>query len=284
MEVVETVERFREALDGERGSGRTVGLVPTMGALHDGHVSLVRRAVQECDAVATTIFVNPLQFAPHEDLDRYPRQLEVDGSIAEAAGSEYLFVPSQREMYPREPLVRVTVAVMEDGLEAASRPGHLDGVATVVTKLFAIAGPCRAYFGEKDHEQLEVVRGLVVDLSLPVEVIACPTVRAPDGLALSSRNAYLTDAERRAAPVLFRALSAGKVCIEAGELDPSAVSGVMRDVVATEPSFRLDYAEARPGDGEWRLFVAARLGTTRLIDTIAVPLGAVPLRAVPVGR
>ncbi|MBA2752362.1 MAG: pantoate--beta-alanine ligase [Actinobacteria bacterium] len=284
MEVVETVDRFRRALDGERCSGRTVGLVPTMGALHDGHVSLVRRAVQECDAVATTIFVNPLQFAPHEDLDRYPRDLEGDGSIAEAAGSEYLFVPSQREMYPREPLARVTVAVMEDGLEAASRPGHLDGVATVVTKLFAIAGPCRAYFGEKDHEQLEVVRGLVVDLSLPVEVIACPTVRAPDGLALSSRNAYLTDAERRAAPVLFRALSAGKVCIEAGELDPSAVSGVMRDVVATEPSFRLDYAEARPGDGEWRLFVAARLGTTRLIDTIAVPLGAVPLRAVPVGR
>jgi len=181
-------------------------------------------------------------------------------------------------------LARVTVAVMEDGLEAASRPGHLDGVATVVTKLFAIAGPCRAYFGEKDYEQLEVVRGLIVDLSLPVEVIACPTVRTPDGLALSSRNAYLTDTERRAAPVLYRALSAGKACIEAGERDPAAVSRIMKDVFATEPSVRLDYAEARPGDGEWRLFVAARLGTTRLIDTLAVPLGAVHLRAVPVGR
>jgi len=284
MEVVETVERFREALDGERCSGRTVGLVPTMGALHDGHVSLVRRAVQECDAVATTIFVNPLQFGPHEDLDRYPRDLDGDRSIAEAAGCEYLFLPSQLEMYSREPLTRVTVAVMEDGLEAASRPGHLDGVATVVTKLFAIAGPCRAYFGDKDYEQLEVVRGLIVDLSLPVEVIACPTVRAPDGLALSSRNAYLTDTERRAAPVLYRALSAGKACIEAGERDPAAVSRIMKDVFATEPSVRLDYAEARPGDGEWRLFVAARLGTTRLIDTLAVPLGAVHLRAVPVGR
>jgi pantoate--beta-alanine ligase len=277
MEVVETVERFRRALDGERCSGRTIGLVPTMGALHDGHVSLVRRAAQECDAVATTIFVNPLQFAPHEDLDRYPRDLDGDRSMAEAGGSDYLFVPSRQEMYPREPLIRVTVVTMEDGLEAASRPGHLDGVATVVTKLFALAGPCRAYFGEKDHEQLEVVRGLVVDLSLPVEVIACPTVRAPDGLALSSRNAYLTDAERSAAPVLYRALSAGRVCIEAGERDPAAVSRVIRDLVGTEPSVRLDYAEARPGDGEWRLFMAARLGTTRLIDTIAVSLGADPV-------
>ncbi len=282
MELVHTVEGFRKALDGERCAGRTIGLVPTMGALHDGHLSLVRRAVQECDAVATTIFVNPLQFAPGEDLDRYPRDLERDRSLAEAAGSRYLFAPSEREIYPREPLARVTAAAIEDSLEATSRPGHLDGVATVVTKLFALAGPCRAYFGEKDYQQLAVVRGLVIDLSFPVEVVACPTVRAPDGLALSSRNAYLTDAERRAAPVLYRALSAGEACIESGERDPTTVSRVMRDFVGTEPSVRVDYAEARPGDQEWRLFVAAWVGTTRLIDNIAVPVGAGPLGAGPV--
>lgn len=284
MQVIETVGGFRKALDGERCSGRTIGLVPTMGALHDGHVSLVGRAVQECDVVATTIFVNPLQFAPHEDLDRYPRDLERDRSIAEAAGSSYLFVPSEQEMYPREPLVRVTVAAMEDGLEAASRPGHLAGVATVVTKLFALVGACRAYFGEKDYQQLEVVRALVTDLSFPVEVVACPTMRAPDGLALSSRNAYLTGAERRAAPVLHRALSAAKGCLEGGERDPAVVTRVMRDLVGAEPSIRLDYAEARPGDREWRLFVAAHLGSTRLIDTLAVPIGAVPIGAVPFGH
>ncbi len=277
MEVVETVERFRKALDAERCSGRTVGLVPTMGALHDGHVSLVRRAAEQCDVVATTIFVNPLQFAPHEDLTRYPRDLEGDGAIAEAAGSDYLFVPSGREMYPREPLARVTVAAMVDGQEAVSRPGHLDGVATVVTKLFALTGPCRAYFGDKDHQQLEVARGLVTDLSLPVEVVACPTVRAPDGLALSSRNSYLTDAERAAAPVLYRALSAGRACIEAGQRDPAEVNRVMTDLIATAPSVRVDYVEARRENEEWRLSVAAHVGTTRLLDTIAVPLGSVPV-------
>jgi pantoate--beta-alanine ligase len=281
MELHETAATFRAALDAERCSGRTIGLVPTMGALHEGHLSLVRRAAQECDVVATTLFVNPLQFDRHEDLDRYPRDLEGDRSVAEAAGSDHLFVPSEREMYPREPLARVTVNPTEDGLEAASRPGHLDGVATVVTKLFALSGPCRAYFGEKDHQQLEVVRALVVDLSFPVEVVACPTVRAPDGLALSSRNAYLTAAERRVAPVLYRALSAGEACLEAGERDPAAVSRVMRELIGSEPTVRLDYAEARAGDREWRLFVAAHLGAARLIDTIAVSVDAVPGGAVP---
>ncbi|HSH58833.1 MAG TPA: pantoate--beta-alanine ligase [Acidimicrobiales bacterium] len=283
MHVIETAATFRAALDGERCSGRRVGLVPTMGALHDGHASLVRRAAKECDVVATTIFVNPLQFGPDEDLERYPRDLEGDRSAAEAAGSDYLFVPSEREMYPREPLARVTVTTTEDGPEAASRPGHLDGVATVVTKLFALTGPCRAYFGEKDHEQLEVVRALAADLSFPVEVVACPTVRAPDGLAQSSRNAYLTADERRAAPVLYRALRAGKACIESGERDPAVVSRVMSDLVGSGPTVHLDYAEARPGDAEWRLFLAAHVGVARLIDTIAVPIGAVPGGAVPVG-
>ncbi len=284
MELHGTVDGFRAALDGERCSGRTIGLVPTMGALHDGHLSLVRRAAKECDVVATTIFVNPLQFGPDEDLERYPRDLEGDRSAAEAAGSDYLFVPSEREMYPREPKAHVTVTTTEDGLEAASRPGHLDGVATVVTKLFALTGPCRAYFGEKDHEQLEVVRALVTDLSFPVEVVSCPTVRAPDGLALSSRNAYLTADERHAAPVLYRALEAGQACLESGERDPTVVSRVMSDLVGTEPSVRLVYAEARPGDVEWRLFVAAHVGVARLIDTLAVPVCAAPVDTVTAGR
>jgi pantoate--beta-alanine ligase len=277
VELVEAVERFRKALDAERCSGHTIGLVPTMGALHDGHASLVHRAAAQCDIVAMTVFVNPLQFAPHEDLARYPRDLVRDRSLAEASGVDYLFAPNDEEMYPEEVLTRVTVAPVEEGLEAASRPGHLDGVATVVAKLFALAGPCRAYFGEKDHQQLEVVRRLAMDLSFPVEVVACPTVRASDGLALSSRNAYLTEAERGVAPVLFRALSAGRSRVEAGERDPAVVGRVMREVVETEPSVQLDYAEARQGDDQWRLFVAARLGTTRLTDTLAVPLGGVPV-------
>ena len=272
MELMETVESFRKALDAERCMGRTVGLVPTMGSLHEGHLSLMRRAVAECDVAAATLFVNPLQFAPGEDLDRYPRDLEGDRSLAAGAGVQYLFAPRVEEMYPSEVLTRVSVARLSEGLEGAARPGHLDGVATVVAKLFAIAGPCRAYFGEKDHQQLEVVRRLVVDLSFPVEVVECPTVRASDGLALSSRNAYLSGPERRAAPVLYRALLAGRDRIEAGERQAAAVVRVMREVLEAEPLVRVDYAEARAGPGGWRLYVAARLGAARLIDTIAVPV------------
>ncbi|MDQ3575374.1 MAG: pantoate--beta-alanine ligase [Actinomycetota bacterium] len=272
MQVLESTESFRKALDSERCSGRTIGLVPTMGAMHDGHVSLMRRAGEECDVVAATIFVNPLQFGPHEDLDRYPRDLERDRAMADAAGVDYLFAPTDEEMYPRAPCTRVTVVGSDQGLEAASRPGHLEGVATVVTKLFALAGPCRAYFGEKDHEQLEVVRRLASDLSFPVQVTACPTVRAPDGLALSSRNAYLSEEERRVAPVLYRALRTGAARVEAGERDPAAVRRAMRAVVESEALAELDYAETRQGEQEWRLFVAARVGTTRLIDNVGVPV------------
>ncbi|MGH9151905.1 MAG: pantoate--beta-alanine ligase, partial [Acidimicrobiales bacterium] len=206
MELFDTVAAFRAALDGERAAGRTVGLVPTMGALHDGHLSLVRRAGAECDAVAATIFVNPLQFGPTEDLATYPRDPAGDAALAEAAGVAHLFAPPEEAMFPVAPLTTVHVAVLTEGGEGASRPGHFDGVATIVAKLFAIAGPCRAYFGEKDWQQLRVVHRLAADLSLPVEVVACPTVREPDGLALSSRNRHLSPDERRAAAVLHRAL------------------------------------------------------------------------------
>ncbi len=275
--VIESVEVFRKVLDAERGAGRRVGLVPTMGALHDGHLSLVRRAAAECDTVAVTVFVNPLQFGPGEDLERYPRDLDGDVVLASAAGATHLFAPSVAEMYADEVLTTVRVARLGEGLEEAARPGHLGGVATVVAKLFAMTGPCRAYFGEKDYQQLLVVRRMAADLSYPVEVVACPTVREADGLALSSRNAYLSPDERRAAAVLYRCLVAGRAAVEAEEEDPAVVRSAMAEIVASEPGARLDYAEVRaagtlePLDrvvGDVRLLVAARVGPARLIDNL----------------
>lgn len=271
MELIGTVAGFRRALDAERAAGRAVGLVPTMGALHDGHLSLVRRAAAECDEVAATVFVNPLQFTAADDLASYPRDLDGDAAKAAAAGVGYLFAPSGEEMFPEPPLTTVAVAGVSEGREGASRPGHFTGVATVVAKLFAVAGPCRAYFGEKDHQQLEVVRRMAADLSFPVEVVACPTVREPDGLALSSRNARLSPAERAAAPVLYRALRAGLDLAAAGGRDPAAIGRRMAGIVEAEPLAELDYAEAVDGAGGLRLFVAARIGTTRLIDNLEVP-------------
>jgi pantoate--beta-alanine ligase len=260
--VVDSIDRLRKEL---AGKGR-VGFVPTMGYLHEGHASLMRRARAENDVVVASIFVNPLQFGPAEDLAAYPRDLERDTAIAAGAGVDYLFVPSAEEMYPGgRPSTTVTVAGVSEGMEGASRPSHFAGVATVVAKLLAIVGPCRAYFGEKDFQQLMVVRRLVADLSLPVEVVGCPTVREPDGLAMSSRNVYLSADERRAATVLHRALLAGAA---ASDLDRARAA--MAEVVAAEPLATLDYAEAIEQPGEVRLLVAARVGSTRLIDNMGV--------------
>jgi len=278
VQVMDTIAAFRKALDQERAAGRTVGLVPTMGYLHEGHASLMRRAASDCDVVAVTIFVNPLQFGANEDLDAYPRDLDGDLTRAEDNGVGYVFTPSVREMYPRPVLTNVRVNEVSEVLDGRSRPGHFDGVATVVAKLFAIAGPCRAYFGEKDFQQLSVVRRMAEDLSLPVDVIGCPTVREPDGLAMSSRNAYLTAEERAVAATLHRALDAGRRLIEeGGERRPEAVRAAMATVVGAEPSFELDYAEVVDASdlttpatlsGELRLLIAARLGRARLIDNI----------------
>ncbi|HUS60694.1 MAG TPA: pantoate--beta-alanine ligase [Acidimicrobiales bacterium] len=275
MQVHETIDGFRKALDAERAAGRTVGLVPTMGFLHAGHASLMARAAAECDIAAATIFVNPLQFAPHEDLDAYPRDIEGDLATASAAGVAHAFTPSLNEMFPGEVATSIHVTGVSEAMEGASRPGHFDGVATVVAKLFAIAGPCRAYFGEKDYQQLAVIRRMVDDLALPVTVVACETVRDATGLALSSRNAYLSDDERRAAAVLSRALRAGLDLIAAGVRDADAVRVAIVDEVEGEPRADLDYAAVvdaatlRPIQqisGEVRLLVAARVGATRLID------------------
>jgi pantoate--beta-alanine ligase len=283
LTTVDTIAHLRELLDAGRAGGRTVGFVPTMGYLHDGHASLLRAARHETDTVLLSIFVNPLQFGPSEDLDAYPRDLAGDVAVAEAAGADLVFAPSTREMYPEPVLTTVSVAQVSQPMEGRTRPTHFDGVATVVAKLFGIVGPCRAYFGEKDFQQLAVVRRLVADLSLPVEVIGCPTVREPDGLAMSSRNVYLSPDERAAAPILHQALVAGRRAIEAGERDPAEVRAVMVDVLGTEPLAELDYAEIvdaatfavpDPLVGTLRLLVAARFGGARLIDNVGADVGA----------
>lgn len=286
MKVETAVAAMTATLEAERATGRRVGLVPTMGALHPGHAALIRRAADECDVVVVSVFVNPLQFGPTEDFERYPRDLDADVALAAAAGATHLFAPTVAQMYPSPVATTVSVAGLTDTMEGAHRPGHFDGVATVVAKLFAIAGPCRAYFGEKDYQQLLVVRRMAADLSFPVEVVACPTEREPDGLARSSRNAYLSPAERRAAPVLHRALQAAAEAAGAGVSDPAGLRRVMAEVLATEPDVVLDYAEAVdagslavpdgafPAGSDIRLLVAARLGATRLIDNLAATVAA----------
>jgi pantoate--beta-alanine ligase len=268
MRVLDRGDQLRKELDTARAGGRTVGLVPTMGFLHEGHASLIRRSAAECDVTAVTVFVNPLQFSPSEDLDSYPADLDHDVAVAGDAGAHVLFAPPVDDMYPGGP-PGVTVHVDGvDTLEGASRPGHFDGVATVVAKLFNLAGPCRAYFGEKDWQQLEVVRRLGADLSFPVEVVGCPTVREPDGLACSSRNVRLSPAEREAATVLYRALTTAALAVAAGECDPEVVRRLMVNIVAKEPLATLDYAEFLPD----RLLIAAKVGGVRLIDNLGVSL------------
>lgn len=296
MEVHETKASFRAALEAARGDGATVGLVPTMGALHDGHLSLARRSRVERTTTALTIFVNPLQFGAGEDLASYPRHLERDLALCRAAGVDHVLAPSVEEVYPRPMLTTIHVAQLGETMEGAARPGHFDGMATVVVKLFALAGPCAAYFGEKDFQQLAIVRRLASDLDLPVEVVGCPIVREPDGLAMSSRNVYLTPEERAAAPVLHRALQAGAAAVRAGARDVAVVRAAMASVVESEPLARLEYAEVVDPDTlraperlgppggpagrgpeaepdrarELRLLVAARLGRPRLLDNLGV--------------
>ncbi len=279
MRVISTIAELRSALAGERRADRSIGLVPTMGYLHAGHTSLMERSSHECDVTVSTIFVNPLQFAPGEDLTSYPRDPEGDRVKVEVSGSNYLFVPSDREMYPEPVLTTVMVGIGKGFMEAAARPTHFDGVTTVVAKLFNIVGECRAYFGEKDYQQLVLVRRMVSDLGFPVQVVGCPIVREPDGLAMSSRNAYLTPAERALAPSLHRALQAGAAAIGDGERSGPVIRELIAREVGTEPLFELDYVETvdavtleRIDDlhGEVRLLVAARLGLPRLLDNLGL--------------
>ncbi len=275
METIDNVAELRSRLTAERAAGNTIGFVPTMGYLHAGHVSLIDAAVASNDLTVVSIFVNPLQFGAGEDLDSYPVDIERDLLACSDARADLVFMPSVSEMYPPDMSTTVTVGGVSGPLEGESRPTHFAGVATVVAKLFSIVGPCRAYFGAKDWQQVTVVRRMTADLSLPVEVISCPIVREPDGLAMSSRNVYLSPEDRRQAPVLRRALLAGIELVEAGVTDHSVIETEMAGVVSTAPLAQLDYAAAVPADslvadgplrGDVRLLLAVRFGGARLID------------------
>jgi pantoate--beta-alanine ligase len=276
---VTRVHELRTACDDARALGRRVGLVPTMGYFHTGHRSLMRNARVENDFVVVSLFVNPLQFAPTEDLDAYPRDLDGDAAVAEAEGVDVLFAPSVDEMYPQPPRTTVHVEGLTAGLCGKARPTHFDGVTTVVAKLFSMVGPCRAYFGRKDAQQLAVVRRMAADLDLPVDVVGCPLVREADGVAMSSRNAYLDADERRAASVLSRSLQEAARAITDGERDADAVHRLIAGLVATEPKVQLEYAEVVDAavldpmteiDGDVLVAVAAQVGRARLIDNMAV--------------
>ena len=282
MKLVEHIDDLRHLLDDARAEGRTVGFVPTMGFFHQGHRSLMRAARAHHDLVVVSLFVNPLQFGPGEDLDAYPRDRDGDAAVCEAEGVDFLFAPSAEEMYPAgRPVTSVAVAGLSEGMCGRDRPVHFGGVATVVTKLFSIVGPCTAYFGKKDFQQLTIVRRLVDDLSLPVRVVGCSLLREPDGVAMSSRNAYLEPDDRQAAAVLFRALQVGVAEIEMGERDPATVRRVVANTITAEPRVRLEYAEVVSADdlerlerieGRVLIAVAARAGKARLIDNVTLVL------------
>jgi pantoate--beta-alanine ligase len=277
MRICETIEDMRAACRAVRAGGKRLGLVPTMGALHDGHLSLVRAARDSCDVVAASIFVNPTQFGPNEDLAKYPRTFERDREMLEKEGVKLLFAPSVEEMYPAGAVTWVTVDGLSGKLDGSSRPGHFRGVTTVVAKLFHIVEPAAAFFGQKDAAQVAIIRRMVRDLNFAVEIVACPIVREADGLAMSSRNAYLDPQQRRQALVLRRALLRVKKFWEGGERDPGTLLTAGREEFATEKSIRLDYFEIVDADSldpveiaanGALVAVAAFVGPTRLIDNI----------------
>lgn len=256
-------------------SGTIVGVVPTMGALHEGHLSLVRAARDECDLVIVTVFVNPTQFGPSEDLDKYPRSLEQDAILSEAAGADVVFAPSAADMYPAEFQNYVETGPLAERLCGASRPGHFRGVATVVLKLLNVTRAARAYFGEKDYQQLRVIQQMASDFNLPVEVVPMPTVREADGLAMSSRNRYLSADERKAALVLNQSLDLAAESWARGERGPEALGEGVRGVIESEPLARVDYVEVvdpvtllPAAEGSTRVLIALAvvIGATRLID------------------
>lgn len=275
--VAESVSELRTEVAVARRDGKSVGFVPTMGALHAGHVSLIDRARAECDLVVTSIFVNPTQFAPHEDFQRYPRPRELDLKICGDAGTDVVFYPTTEMMYPAGYKTVVEVQGLSEILEGAIRPGHFRGVATVVTKLFMIVQADRAYFGQKDFQQQLLIRTMARDLNIPTEVITCPTLRDPDGLAMSSRNAYLSPEERQKGLCLSRALQNVARMVETGERDLGKLKTTLRDEICSVDGVTLEYAvivdpatlaDLSDVQSEMVALVAARVGTTRLLDNM----------------
>ncbi len=280
MKTLTTISELRVEIAQHRLQGQSIGLVPTMGYLHAGHASLIERAAAECDLVITTVFVNPLQFAATEDLSSYPRDAPGDARTAATAGADLLFLPELQEMYPlgREGvLTSVSVSELSAVMEGESRPTHFAGMCTVVAKLFNIAGPCTAYFGKKDFQQLAIVQAMVRDLSFEVELVGCEICREPDGLAMSSRNVYLSAEQRAAAPVLARALVAGARALRGGESSVDRLRATMMDVISTQTMGQVEYLEVvdpstlRPltqADARSRFFGAVRFASVRLIDNL----------------
>ncbi|NUQ86077.1 MAG: pantoate--beta-alanine ligase [Anaerolineales bacterium] len=276
MRTISTLDDLRSARLSFSG---TVGLVPTMGYLHEGHLSLVRRAREECDRVVVSIFVNPTQFGPSEDLAKYPRDLERDLSLLEPLGTDLVWTPSAEIMYPKGYQTWVEVEAISRPLEGAMRPGHFRGVTTVVAKLFNAVQPHRAYFGQKDAQQAAVIRQMTRDLNFPIKIVICPIVREADGLAMSSRNVYLDPEQRKAATVLFRSLSAAKELYEAGERNAETLRGKMKEVLAGEPLAEMQYVSCADYDtleeldevkGKALLSMAVFVGKTRLIDNFVL--------------
>ena len=279
MEIIHTVEWMKQVAREARSKDQVLGLVPTMGALHDGHQSLIREAQKQCSPVVVSIFVNPKQFGPIEDFKKYPRTFETDRAVLEKLHVDYLFAPTAEEIYPKGFRTSVVVEGLSDRLEGRSRPGHFRGVTTVVLKLFEIAQPQFAFFGRKDAQQVLIIRQMVRDLNLDPEIVICPIAREADGLALSSRNTFLENGERQAATALFRSLEVAGQEIRAGQRNPAAIVAAMCRVIDAEPQVNLDYAEIvdaetlEPAMSLSRasyILIAARVGGTRLIDNAFV--------------
>ena len=279
MEIIRTVEWMKQVSRQARGDGRLLGFIPTMGALHEGHLSLVRAAQRDCSPVAVSIFVNPKQFGPNEDFARYPRSFEADLKLLESAGVEFLFAPEAAEMYPTGFASHVEVEGLSERLEGRTRPGHFRGVATVVLKLLEIVAPWRAYFGRKDAQQARIIQQLARDFHLDAQIQICPIVRAEDGLALSSRNAYLSAEDRHAATVLHRALDTARTAMESGERSAARLVAAMREVIGREPRAATEYVEVVRADtfepaarvrGECYALLAVFLGATRLLDNMLI--------------
>ncbi len=285
MMTTQTIRELREALRPARRAGQSIGFVPTMGALHDGHWSLIERARADCDTVVVSIFVNPLQFGAGEDLDRYPNTLEADHSGCRQRGVDVVFDPDVGEMYGAYPLTRVHVAKLGDGLCGTTRGGHFDGVCTVVAKLFNIVQPDRAFFGEKDYQQLVIVRKMAADLSMGVEVVACPTRREADGSAMSSRNQYLSERQRKAAACIYASLQMAAESVASGELESKNLIRAIHTHVTSHGADRIDYVEIVDTESlesvsriekSARICIAAYFGDTRLIDNVAVDAPLAP--------
>lgn len=282
MIVVHTIQEVRTFIKAQRAEGKSIGFVPTMGYLHEGHLSLMKRAKEENDVVVASIFVNPMQFGPNEDLDSYPRDLDRDAKLCEEVGVSLIFHPEPEEMYAKDFTSFVDMNGVTKELCGKSRPVHFRGVCTVVNKLFNIVTPDRAYFGQKDAQQLAVIRRMVRDLNMDIQIVGCPIVREEDGLAKSSRNTYLSEEERKAALILSKAIRLGRSMAEEGEKDAAKIEGVMREVIETEPLAKIDYVSIvdavsvepiRTLRGEVLGAIAVYIGKTRLIDNFIIDCG-----------